>query len=325
MSKSMFYLMLLFFSASAQAQQYGGERSQSVLNPEISVLGDIYGAWDDSNRKGEASLHEVELAIQSALDPYTRLKVIASVTPDPAPDNYSLDVEEGYLTWTGLLKGVSLDVGKFKQPFGLYNRWHPHALPVLDYPLYIKKFFGDEGLASTGVSAEGLFSGLGVSSFTLEGVSHDGKNSALAHYKSYWDLTPDVYLEGGLSYFSEKPRAYGADVTLFWEPHAQAKYSHLQFHAEWGKKDQAQGLFTLLERQLSAKYFVALSYERAEEVLDPTMVTRHWAGIFTYWQSEYVRVRLHLIDERMSWTNEINRKAVLQISVAAGPHKHDAY
>ena len=325
MLKRVLYLWILMFGASVLAQQFGGERTQQGLNPEISILGEIWGTYDDSVHKSDLALHEVELAFQSALDPYTQLKVITSFSPNANSDGYFVDIEEGYLTWTGLVNGVSLNVGKFKEPFGVYNRWHAHALPILDYPLYIRKFFGDEGLASTGFSAETLYSGLGADSFTLQAVSRDGTNSALAHYKSYWDLSPDVYLEGGLSYFSEKPNAYGADMTVLYEPHNQAKFSHVQFHAEWGKKDQAQGLFTLLEDQLSAKYLVALSYERAEEVADPSLVTHSWAGIFTYWQSEYVRIRLHLIDERQSWTSQPNRKVILQFSVAAGPHKHDAY
>jgi hypothetical protein len=325
MQRRMVFAVLLFMGALAPAQQFGGERSQQALNPEISVLAELWGTYDDSAHTSDAQLHEVEVAVQSALDPYSRLKVIAGIAQDPVTGDYKLDIEEGYVTWTGLMNGISLDVGKFKQPFGVYNRWHPHALPTLDYPLYIRKFFGDEGLASTGVSAEALFSGLGTSTFTLQAVTHDGKNSALAHYKSYWDLTPDTYIEGGLSYFSEKPRTYGADLTILNEPHAQANYSHLQFHAEWGRRDRAQGWLALLEKQFTAKYLIGLSYERAEEVPDPSMVTKSWAGIFTYWQSEYVRIRLHLIDERQSWTGRPDRKAVLQLSVAAGPHKHDSY
>jgi hypothetical protein len=327
-------LFLFGISTLVFAQQYGGERSQQALNPEISVLGDVYGMYDDVSGESEAVLHEVELAIQSALDPYTLFKVCIGVHQAEEEeeglrhehsDEYHWHLEEGYVTWLAPLPGLSLDVGKFKQPFGVYNRWHAHALPVLEYPLYIRKLFSDEGLASTGLSANTLFQGLGTSEFTLQAVSHGGENAALAHYKSYWDLTPEVYLEGGLSYFSREPDAYGADLTLLYEPTARAKYSHVQFHAEWGRRDEAQGLFTLLEKRFSAKFLAGLSYEQAEELLDPARDTTAWGGVLTYWQSEYVRLRLHLIEESLSWTDQKSRRAVLQLSVAAGPHKHEEY
>jgi hypothetical protein len=327
-----FFIAFLFIAPALCAQQYGGERSQQALNPEISVLADVLGTYDDSTSESEAVLHEVELAIQSALDPYTLLKVCLGIHQEEAEEglkheggDYHLHLEEGYVTWLAPLPGLKLEAGKFKEPFGVYNRWHAHALPILEYPLYIRKFFGDEGLASTGLSIDVLFPGLGTSEFTLQGVSHGGKNVVLAHYKSFWDLTPDVYVEGGLSYFSRDPEAYGADLTVLYEPVARAKYSHLQFHAEWAKRHEAQGLMTLLEKRLSAKVLAGLVYEWAEELEDASLRTKSWGGVLTYWQSEYVRIRLHLSEANRSWTEEKDRRAVLQLSVAAGPHKHEEY
>ncbi len=334
-----FLIAFLFVSTTLCAQQFGGERNQWQLNPEISVGGELFLTYDDRTEETEATVEEIELAFQTSLDPYTLMKVFfgihqerdegghdeASFREEGHDHGWAVDVEEAYITWTAPFPGLRLDAGKFKQPFGTYNRWHAHALPMLEYPLYIRRFFGGEGLASTGLSADYLFGGLGTSELTLQGIHHAGENAFLGHYKSYWDLTPEIYLEGGLSYFSLDPEAYGADFTFLYEPSSQAKYSNFQIHGEWGRRDKAEGYLLLGERRFSAYWVLGAAYQMAQDLLEPDLETTAYSAVLTYWQSEFVRFRFHVVHETYSFSDDDDTRAILQVTFAAGPHKHEEY
>ena len=321
-----FVISFLLISAALFPQQAGGERNQGQLNPEISVLGDLQAAWDENSGETGASVHEVEFSLQAALDPYTRMKVFLGMSQEAEDngDGWSADLEEAYVTWTGLARGISLDAGKFKQPFGQYNRWHPHALPTLGYPLYIRAFFGEEGSASEGLSMDILFSGLGTDQVILQGFSHDGENAFLAHARTYWDLSPAVYVEAGGSYLSLRDGAWGADLTLQYEPPARAKYTGTRFHAEWGHKDGADGWQADVDQKLSAQWSIGLVAGYSEQPGEAGQEGREYAAVLSWWQSEYVRIRLHLIREEVPGSED-DLRAVLQLTFAAGPHKHDSY
>jgi len=320
------FLFLLSFSAFVFSQQYGSERVQWQLNPEISVLGDFFVNYFDENNKTEAEMKEVELSFQTPLDPFSRMKVFLGIHKEDTEEeeeHYHLDLEEAYVTWVGLGPNISLDAGKFKTPFGVYNRWHPHALPILEYPLYIRKFFGDEGLSGTGFSANYLFSAIGTNEVVLQGLSYDGDNELLGHFKSYFDITPEAYFELGISYFSKDKKFYGADFTFLYEPSGKAKWNHFQIHGEWGKSDKNYGYLFLLEKKFTQRLTIGGCYEYFKEREEINSSTKSYSVILTFWQSEFVRFRLHLIEENFEGMKD--KKAILQITFAAGPHKHEEY
>ena len=327
-------IFFFIFSCSLLfSQQYGNERVQWQLNPEISVLGDFFINYLNEKSKTEAVLEEVELSFQTPLDPFTRMKVFLGIHKEEEGDiedgsehhqnGYHLHLEETYITWVGLAPNIAIDAGKFRTPFGTYNRWHPHALPILNYPLYIRKFFGEEGLSGTGISGSILFSGIGTNELNIQGLSHNRKNELLAHYKSYFDLSPESYFEIGLSFFSPDKKYYGADFTFLYEPTAKAKYNHFQMHFEYGKNDENAGYLFLLEKKFTRRITIGASYEYFKERMEFAETTKIYSGILTFWQSEFVRFRLHLINEKIGGKGE--KMAALQITFAAGPHKHEEY
>lgn len=325
------FFFFIFSSALSFSQQYGSERVQWQLNPEISVLGDFFINYLDEESKTEADLEEVELSFQTPLDPFTRMKVFLGIHKEEEMkdesenhhNGYHLHLEEAYITWVGLAPNIAIDAGKFRTPFGTYNRWHLHSLPTLEYPLYIRKFFSDEGLDGTGISGSMLFSGIGTNELNIQGLSHNGKNELLAHYKSYFDLSPESYFEIGLSFFSHNEKYYGADLTFLYEPTARAKYNHFQLHFEYGKNEENFGYLFLLEKKFTRRITIAGLYEYFKEKAEFEEKTERYSGILTFWQSEYVRMRLHLINEKIGGKSE--KMAALQITFAAGPHKHEEY
>ncbi|RMF19776.1 MAG: hypothetical protein D6760_12725, partial [Deltaproteobacteria bacterium] len=128
--------------------QVGHERNLNRLNPEISFTGDVVARAEGATKTFDA--REFELDLQAALDPFSSTKWTISFGPE------QVDVEEGYIKYTGLGHGVTLRAGKMRQSFGVLNRFHQHALPQPDYPLVLQRMFGEEGLAQTGLSVEWL-------------------------------------------------------------------------------------------------------------------------------------------------------------------------
>ncbi|HEX5962461.1 MAG TPA: hypothetical protein VFY42_01950, partial [Gemmatimonadales bacterium] len=147
-------------SAEAPAQPAAGPRGANLLNPEISATGDVRLVAEEGSR-GNGEAREFEFAFQSALDPYSNTKIFLAAAED------RVEIEEGYIYWTGLPGRLRVDLGKFRQQVGDLNRWHAHALPETEYPLVYQRYFSEEGLAGVGLS---LYTTLPLS---LAGGTHE--------------------------------------------------------------------------------------------------------------------------------------------------------
>ena len=126
--------------------------SASLTNPAISVIGWFQAlAGNDSTVQDEAfEFREAEIALQAAVDPFTRADFFIAAGPE------GLEVEEGYVTWLALPGGGQARVGKFRADLGKFNRTHPPETPFADRPLATVAFLGEEGLSTTGVSLSAL-------------------------------------------------------------------------------------------------------------------------------------------------------------------------
>ena len=250
-----------------------GQRSLQAINPEISITGDAYGQYilnnemfNEQERSG-AHFRVVGLHIQSALDPFSMAKAIIEVTPE------GVELGEAYITWNNLIPGVDMTAGKFRQQFGVVNRWHEHALDQFDYPLALQTILGEEGLNQMGISIDWFFSPLlaDANSLTLEITNGQNEHlfsgeafsfpSVLGHLKNYFDLTSDTYLELGITgmmgfnnirgYIDDEKvldarritKLGGVDLTIFWEPLKQAKYHSFLWRSElfYADKDEITG------------------------------------------------------------------------------------
>jgi hypothetical protein len=253
-------------AAQAPTEFVGRQRNLSLLNPEISVTGDIF-AFSRSTDAGKNNFvpREFELSFVSNLDPYSRAKVfIAHSSPGgeivPFPDGSGgeeegdVEVEEGYVEWVSLAGGLGVTLGKFRQRFGKLNRWHAHALPGQQLPLPYLAFLGGEGLAQAGVSVHwlapihhgGTYEMWGEltrsSDEVVFGTSHG--LSVLGHLNGFWELSPSTYLELGLSGLSGARgtelapagatsagnRLIGTDITFDWRPPERSLYRQFTLH-----------------------------------------------------------------------------------------------
>lgn len=318
----------------------GSERNLNRLNPEISVTGDMVGFYTDQDRE-DFDAREFELNFQSALDPFSLTKWTLAFSPEEG-----VDIEEGYISYTNLPGGLGLTAGKFRQSFGVINRWHLHALPQLDYPLALQTWFGDEGLAQTGIRANWLLPRPWASANELTLELTDGESDAfggesfenlvgLAHLKNYWDIGDAVYTELGLSGIAgNDTQVLGGDFTFHWQPPSRAKYREITWRTEVLRSDrddeegighQAWGGYSYIESLLAQNLYAGVRYDRVEDPLDPEHVT--W-GVFpnvTWWQSEYVRLRGEYGFIKDDLTGDEENRFSLQLTWAAGPHKHEIY
>ncbi len=245
-----------------------GALGLQALNPEISVTGDFISSY----RSGGVTKHldntvrTLGIHLESYLDPYSRFKAAVPVTEGSA------SIGEAYFTRYGLRENLNLTLGKFRQQFGVVNRWHKHGLDQLDFPLPLRQIFGPGGLNQTGASLDWQMSPLAGASQELTLQVTNGENprlfgantrnmpSILAHYKNYRDLSKDTYLEFGLTGLAgrndtwqvlgpaeqwlSQPRnlwttVLGADLTLLWEPTGEMRYKNWVWRTEayWLNRD----------------------------------------------------------------------------------------
>jgi hypothetical protein len=234
--------------------------SLQALNPELSVTGDMLTTYlsPGAPQHSDIRFRNLGLHLESYLDPYTRFKAAVPVFPGGA------DLGEAYMSRYGLLEGLNVTLGKFRQQFGVVNRWHKHALDQTDYPLALRQIFGEGGLNQTGFSFDWVLPPLGGASQTLFAQLTDGENarlfsgrplstpSVLLRYQNYRDLSPSTYLEVGLSGLlgwkdewvveeagvpvvvndRQPARVYGLDLNVVWEPTDRMRYRNVVWRSE---------------------------------------------------------------------------------------------
>ena len=111
-----------------------------------------------------------------------------------------MEVEEGYLYYSGLPGRLRLDVGKFRQQVGELNRWHRHALPETEYPLVYQRYLGEDGLGGVGLS---LYTSLPVALF---GGTHESMlQGTTAESEALFAGSGEPAILGRLQNFNAQP------------------------------------------------------------------------------------------------------------------------
>ncbi len=344
-----------------------GQRSLQALNPEISVTGDVSlqrvqnkDGFSEDQRTG-AYFRVIGIHVQSNLDPFSVTKLALEFTPE------GFELGEAYVTWTNLFRNIALTAGKFRQQFGIINRWHEHSLDQFDFPLAMTTILGEEGLNQTGFSIDWLMPKLWAHANSLTLQITNGQNdhlfsgelfsfpAILGHLKNYYDLNSDTYLEIGLTgmigqnnqrgysdgkLLKEKRRLTklgGLDLTLNWEPLNRAHYHSLTWRSELFYADKEDSLsqnniktwggYSYLEYRFNERWYAGLRFDYTQ----PFTAQNSGKNIYqivpylTWWQSHWVRLRLQYNYQNGNVVEEPNHLIRLQLTWAAGPHKHERY
>jgi len=343
-----------------------GQRSLQAINPEISIVGDMFGqyiandnSFTEESRSG-AFFRVLGLHFQSNLDPFSFAKVAIEYNPA------GLEFGEAYMTWTKIFPAVGLTAGKFRQQFGVLNRWHVHALDQFEFPLALTTILGGEGLNQIGLSFDWTMPSIISDANTLTLQITNGQNeqlfsgdmfsfpAGLLHLKNYWDLSRDTYFELGLTGMlgQNNQRGYdeegnliledtrltalgGLDLTVFWEPLNQARYHSFIWRTElyYANKEllddriKAFGGYSYVEYKFDLQWQVGTRFDYTQpfEIDNSQKYSYQIVPYITWWQSNWVRLRLQYNYLNGTEIPTAQNTIRLQIVFAAGPHKHDRY
>jgi hypothetical protein len=322
----------------------GRQRNASALNPEISATGDVRLVAREGRQRDNGVAREFEVALQSALDPYSNTKIILTL------EDEEVGIEEGYIYWTGLPGRLRVDVGKFRQQVGDLNRWHLHALPETEYPLVYQRFLSPEGLTGVGLS---LYTALPVS---LAGGTHEvwvqattaesdplyaggHQPTLLLRLQNFWQLSRSTYAQVGITGTGGnnddeglRSRLAGLDLRLTYRPPEAGTRREITLRAEGyrlhatelGTTTNRYGTFVDLNAKLTRRWVLGTRYDwvEAPRGLDDT----EWrvTPSVTWWQSEFVFLRLEG-EHRHTDLDGAHNLLSLQAVWAMGPHKHETY
>jgi len=328
---------------TVSARRFSGrERNQAQLNPEIGATGDVRAyATTRGVQQENFDAREFEVGFQSALDPYSHTKIFLSF------ESGGISVEEGYAYWIGLPGHLRVDLGKYRQQFGELNRWHLHAVPELEYPLAIKTYLGEDGLAGTGLSLYHAFGGLGTHEVTVQVTrsssdqlfGNHGRPTYLAHLLNFWQLTRSTYMQlGGSILYGTRPdtalrtRVAGVDFRLTWRPPSAALYREWTVRGELlAFRQQIAGIgptrlggYVSSTYKMGQRWIAGLAYNYVEVPELGGAITRQIIPSLTLWESEWVFLRGQYRWEKAPGLNVTNQLA-FQAVWAIGPHKHETY
>jgi hypothetical protein len=325
-----------------------GGSAAKALNPDISAIGDFISVAGHNPVRPSPSLqmHESELGFQAIIDPYARGDFFLSFGEE------GVNLEEGYITFTALPVGVVAKVGKMRSAFGRVNTLHNHVLPWVDRPLVTNNLVGGEdGLDDAGVSIERIFPA--PKGIFLEGTAQlfrgDSGNtesplfqastksdvSAVAHLRSYKDLTESTNIDLGLSYARGHndqgsnflTRLYGIDATMRWKPLRRSIYHSFVGRGEfiWNQRQQfpseqrAFGFYTSGDYQLGRRWFVGGRFDRSGRSEFANLTDKGTSAVLTYWPSEFSQVRCQYRFTRYAGNIDTN-ELLLQVMFSLGAH-----
>jgi len=329
----------------AQAGVIGGApQNAKLLNPDISMIGDfIATSGGNPFQPGPAlEFHEAELGVQAIIDPYSRADFFISFGEE------GVELEEGYITFTGLPKGFVARVGKMRSAFGVVNTLHNHTLPWVDRPLVTDSLVGGEdGINDAGFSInrilpapKGIF--LEATGQVFRGDSADvftshqrSDLSFVGRLRGYKDLTEDTNLDIGFSYARGHndvgtnflTQLFGSDVTLRWRPLRRAIYHNLLWRSEfvWSERQQlpaaqrAFGFYSAADYRVNRRWTVGGRYDRSDRARDANLADSGFSAVVTYWPSEFSQVRTQYRFGRFAEGKDTNELKV-QLLFSLGAH-----
>jgi hypothetical protein len=236
-----------------------GNASGTLLNPATSVDGLFtftqfnngtplhFEGGHDPYQNG-FNLQQVELTFGANVDPYFRGDANIVLNHEGG-----IEIEEAYATTMGLPFNLQAKAGNFFTAFGRHNPTHPHAWSFANKPLVLGRFFGGDGLRSTGAQVSWLtplpfFSEIIVSSqnsnvetapsflgatYTPPGGTETAQTMrslkdavTLLRSNNFISITDELLFNFGASYLNgrnpqtehSRTRIYGGDIYLKYRP-----------------------------------------------------------------------------------------------------------
>lgn len=337
----------------------------SLMNPNISLILDVAAAaFSDPNplqlgghdpRRNGFNLQQVELAMNSAVDPFFRFdsNIVFS--------QFGVEIEEAYATTLDLPLDLQARAGQFLTRFGRVNATHVHAWEFVDQPIVIGKFMGAEGNRGLGAEVSWLsplpWYGELVGSLTdasggATARSFFGNQSpwvaspldlqATAAFKQFFPFGPDWSLAWGLSGATgpnptgraNRSDILGTDLYLKWRPLSGGSFNEVGWTTEAlarrrqvpGKLLVDYGGFSSVVWRFGQQWATGARYEAVtgvpEDYLDPDWFgnRQRVSANLTYWPTEFSRLRWQVSMDRPAWRPEPIYGMFLSLETVIGAH-----
>jgi hypothetical protein len=213
-----------------------------------------------------------------------------------------------------------------RSAFGKVNTMHNHVLPWVDRPLVSTNLVGGEdGIDDAGISIQriipapkGIFleatgqlfrgdSGTDDEGGNVFRATNRGDVSAVAHLRSYKDITESTNVDIGLSYARGHndqgsdflTQLYGVDATVRWKPLRRSIYHSFVGRSEliWSQRQQilgeqrAFGAYASADYQLGRRWFVGGRYDWSDRARFANQTDKGASAVVTYWPSEFSQIR----------------------------------
>ena len=192
----------------------------SEFNPSIGLVGETVFSYrtkgsdqTGSDRAGGFDVFQrsIELDVAASVDPFAKGYAVINATADSASGEATVGVEEAALQTTSLPWNLELKAGRFFGEFGRLGYIHDHELPFVNRPLALDQYMGGE-TKTDGLQLNWLLPTPHYVSLTVglgDQFGDDPNNpGAFRHFNevnywgrlsTYFDLTPNWQLEGGVS------------------------------------------------------------------------------------------------------------------------------
>lgn len=324
--------------------QYGVSGAGKLL-PDISVIGTMAAGYLTDDPAGDVghdprrtgfTIQEFEIGFQSAIDPYFRGDVFVAIHED------AVELEEGFLTTLGLVKGLQVKAGKFLVPFGRQNAKHLELWGFVDNTLVNKYLLDVEGLNEIGVGAAYVFPlpfYLQLESTFVNGDNGASFNSALKKDFLYqgrlttsFDLSPVTTVLIGSSAatgnnasgLGNTTTLFGGDVFLKWKPSARLS---LAWQSEFiyrgmeipGLTQKDGGFYSYADLQFAKRWHAGLRYDQMGLPDDSIAREFRVTPMFAFDPTEFSRLRVQYEYDK-AVNNHVVHGAFLQAEFNMGPH-----
>lgn len=320
------------------------------LLPDISLIGTFAGAYFSTDPAGDQghdpaatgfNLQEIEVAFQSNIDPYLRADIFLGFHED------GVELEEGFATTLGLIKGLQIRAGKFLIPIGRQNVKHLEQWHFIDNTLVNKYFLGVEALSEIGVEAAYVFplpfylqaqasfsNGENTTSFggaRKEDFLYQGRITAS------FDLSQATTLlfggSGATGFndtgFGNKTDVLGGDILLKYKPGARTSLTWQSEGMYRQRRAPATdlkdgGFYSYVDLQFMKRWHVGARFDMVG--LPDDSIVQEWriTPALTFDPTEFSRLRLQYEYDKVENADAVHA-AFLQLVFNMGPHGAHAF
>lgn len=292
-------------------------------------------------------IQEAELQITSIIDPYAKSNLVFAMHGASG-----FELEEGFVRFLSLPRGLGLRAGKFYFDFGKHNAYHTHQFPFVEKPYAWETVLAGHGLNGAVIEASWLtplpwYTDLIAYGFPLiETVYGDheipqNKWGGGAKLRQLWDVSDQATFDLGLSWAAGEldgagehheeewddamRHFFGVDLTWKWIGTGQYPKS-FEVQSEWlrrlddgnEKSAETDGFYIHALTRLSRRIHLGARFDlySPDDVLTTT-------ASFAFVPSEFQAVRLDLVHR--DFGEDDDQAIRLQYNFTIGSHPAHRY